>query len=83
MLNTRTYQGINMTYATALERKVQELEAKVSNLEEIFNTFVDLVFPKEEVSPEEAKELERRPEDILSGKEKPINWREVEKELGD
>ena len=72
-----------MTYATALERKVQELEAKISNLEEIFNTFVDLIFPKEEVSPEEAAELEKRLEDILTGREKPINWREIEKELGD
>ena len=72
-----------MAYTTALERKVQELEAKVSNLEEIFNTFIDLIFPKEEVSPEEAAELERRLEDILSGKEKPVNWREIEKELGD
>ena len=72
-----------MAYATALERKVQELETKVSNLEEVFNTFMDLIFPKEEVSPEEATELERRLEDILSGKERPINWREIEKELGD
>ncbi len=72
-----------MVYATALGRKVQELEAKLSNLEEIFNAFIDLVFPKEEVSPEEAAELERRLEEILSGKERPVNWREIEKELGD
>ncbi len=72
-----------MTYTTGLERKVQELETKVSNLEEVFNTFVDLIFPKEEVSPEEAAELKRRLDDILSGKEKPVNWREIEKELSD
>ena len=65
-----------MAYATTLERKVQELEVKLSNLEEIFNAFVDLIFPKEEVSPEEAEELEGRLEDILSGKTR--NWRRME-----
>ena len=74
-------QDITMAYAEALEQRLQMLEQKVNNLEAIFNEFLERIFPAERVPENEARELENRLKDILTGKETAVDWREIEREI--
>ena len=56
------------------------LEQKVDNLEKIFNEFLEKIFPTERVAEDGARELKERLDEILTAKETPIDWREVEKD---
>ncbi len=72
-----------MVYTGTLEERVVALEQKITNLEEIFNKFLDKIYPAEHITEEEAQELEKRLEDILTGSEKPIDWGDLERELSE